>query len=95
MMTAIVYFIYGFRYGFKNDNGQLIQGISIHFISGTSNTNSENQIGNSVEKMSLPIEEWDDLKALNLKTFDQIKLTIQGFGRSARLVKVEKAENDD
>lgn len=95
MVSPDVFFTSAIKFDFVADNGKRITGVSVRFISGSEVMNSDTQIGSPLEKMSMPIDQWDDLKALNLKTFDRIKLVINGFGRNARLVRVERAEDND
>ena len=38
----------------------------------------------------MPADKWENLKSLDLQTFSKVKLTFEGFGRSMRLVNLEK-----
>lgn len=45
--------------------------------------------------MSMPIDAWESLQDQGLQTFSKVKLTFEGFGRSMRLVKLEKVDSND
>lgn len=81
-------------FDFLNDKGDRIKGISVRFID-PNDQGRKNQIGASVQKMTMPAEEWDNLKSQNLQTFSKVKLTFTGFGRSMRLIKLEKVDDHD
>lgn len=93
MIEVPVIFIGGLKYSFKDENGKLIEGVSVRFISDDDATSS-NFIGSKVQKMSMPIDQWDSLISQDIKTFSKVKLTLAGFGRSSRLVKVEKVQDN-
>ena len=93
MIEVPVIFIGGLKYSFKNENGKLIEGVSVRFISDDDATSS-NFIGSKVQKMSMPIDQWDSLISQDIKTFSKVMLTLAGFGRSSRLVKVEKVQDN-
>ena len=44
--------------------------------------------------MSMPIDQWDSLISQGIQTFSKVNLTLAGFGRSSRLVKVEKVQDN-
>ncbi|OYS67815.1 hypothetical protein, partial [Limosilactobacillus reuteri] len=73
-----------------NDDGKLIEGVSVRFIADEDSTNNDSFIGSRVQKMSMPIDQWDSLVSQGIQTFSKVELTLAGFGRSSRLVKVEK-----
>ena len=50
--------------------------------------------GSHVQKMTMPVEQWDSLISQGITTFSKIELTLAGFGRSSRLVKVEKVDDN-
>lgn len=83
-----------FFFDFLNDKGNRIKGISVRFID-PNDQGRENQIGASVQKMTMSADEWDNLKSQNLQTFSKVKLTFTGFGRSMRLIKLEKIDDND
>lgn len=78
-----------FLFDFLNEKGNRIKGVSVRFID-PNDQGRENQIGASVQKMTMSADEWDNLKSQNLQTFSKVKLTFTGFGRSMRLIKLEK-----
>lgn len=82
-----------FFFDFLNDKGNRIKGISVRFID-PNDQGRENQIGASVQKMTMSADEWDNLKSQNLQTFSKVKLTFTGFGRSMRLIKLEKIDDN-
>ena len=90
MFKVPVIFIGGLKYSFKNDDGKLIEGVSVRFITDEDSTNNDSFIGSRVQKMSMPIDQWDSLVSQGIQTFSKVELTLAGFGRSSRLVKVEK-----
>lgn len=94
MIKVPVIFIGGLKYRFKNDEGKLIEGVSVRFIADDSSTNSDNFIGSQVQKMSMPIDQWNSLVSQNIQTFSKVELTLAGFGRSSHLVKVEKVQDN-
>ena len=78
-----------FFFDFVNDKGNRIKGISVRFID-PNDRGRDNQIGASIQKMTMPADKWENLKSLDLQTFSKVKLTFEGFGRSMRLVNLEK-----
>lgn len=78
-----------FFFDFLNDKGNRIKGISVRFID-PNDRGRDNQIGASIQKMTMPADKWEKLKSLDLQTFSKVKLTFEGFGRSMRLVNLEK-----
>ncbi len=90
-MYVVAYLLNALKYDFKSDDGRQISGVSVRFIvpDDEEETNT-NQIGSSIQKMSMPLEKWESLQAQGLHTFSKVKLTFSGFGRHSRLVKVEK-----
>ncbi|MFR0608804.1 hypothetical protein ACLUV9_10575 [Limosilactobacillus balticus] len=78
-----------FFFDFLNEKGNRIKGVSVRFID-PNDQGRDNQIGASIQKMSMSADQWDNLKALDLHTFSKVKLTFEGFGRSMRLVGLEK-----
>lgn len=80
------------KFGFKTDAGQFLKGISVRFIVDEDSSNDENFIGSHVQKMTLPVEQWDSLVSQGITTFSKIELTLAGFGRSSWLVKIEKVD---
>ena len=61
MIKVPVIFIGGLKYRFKNDDGKMIEGVSVRFIADDDSSNDENFIGSRVQKMSMPIDQWDSL----------------------------------
>lgn len=94
MIKVPVIFIGGLKYSFRNDDGKLIEGVSVRFISDDGSANSDNFIGSRVQKMSMPIDQWDSLVSQGIQTFSKVELTLAGFGRTSRLVKVEKVSDN-
>lgn len=94
MIKVPVIFIGGLKYRFKNDDGKMIEGVSVRFIADDDSSNDENFIGSRVQKMSMPIDQWDPLISQGIQTFSKVNLTLAGFGRSSRLVKVEKVSDN-
>lgn len=94
MIKVPVIFIGGLKYRFKNDDGKMIEGVSVRFIADDDSSNDENFIGSRVQKMSMPIDQWDSLISQGIQTFSKVNLTLAGFGRSSRLVKVEKVSDN-
>lgn len=94
MIKVPVIFICGLKYSFRNDDGKLIEGVSVRFISDDGSANSDNFIGSRVQKMSMPIDQWDSLVSQGVQTFSKVELTLAGFGRTSRLVKVEKVSDN-
>lgn len=92
-MQIEAYLINLFRYNFKSDDGRQITGISVRFIVPEEG-GSDNQIGASIQKMSMPIDTWESLQDQGLQTFSKVKLTFSGFGRHSRLVNVEKVSDN-
>ena len=93
-MQIEAYLINLFKYNFKSDDDRQITGISVRFIVPEEG-GSDNQIGASIQKMSMPIDAWESLQDQGLQTFSKAKLTFEGFGRSMRLVKLEKVDSND
>ncbi|MFR0612724.1 hypothetical protein [uncultured Lactobacillus sp.] len=81
-------------FDFLNDKGNRIKGVSVRFID-PNDRGRDNQIGASIQKMTMSADQWDNLKAQNLQTFSKVKLTFEGFGRSMRLIKLEKIDDHD
>ena len=94
MIKVPVIFIGGLKFSFKNDEGRLIEGVSVRFITDDDSFNDEHFIGSRVQKMSMPIDQWDSLISQGIQTFSKVNLTLAGFGRSSRLVKVEKVQDN-
>lgn len=94
MINVPVIFIGGLKYQFRNDEGKLIEGVSVRFITDDDSINDENFIGSRVQKMSMPIEQWDSLISQGIQTFSKVNLTLAGFGRNSRLIKVEKVQDN-
>ncbi|PTM21989.1 hypothetical protein [Limosilactobacillus reuteri] len=94
MYSAIGFIVNYLKYGFKTENGQFIEGVSVRFVLPDEEQTNDDQVGASIQKMSLPIDAWESLNAQNLQTFSKVKFTFSGVGRSARLVKVEKVNDN-
>ena len=94
-MQIEAYLINLFKYSFKSDDGRQIAGVSVRFIVPDEEEANTNQIGASIQKMSMPIDAWESLQDQGLQTFSKVKLTFEGFGRSMRLVKLEKVDSND
>ena len=82
------------KFGFKTEAGQYLKGVSVRFIVDEDSNNDDNFIGSHVQKMTMPVEQWDSLISQGITTFSKIELTLAGFGRSSRLVKVEKVDDN-
>ena len=93
-MYITAYFLNALKYNFKSDDGRQITGVSVRFIAPDEEQVNSNQLGSSVQKMSMPIEEWESLQSQGFQTFSKVKLTFNGFGRRSRLVKVEKVQDN-
>ena len=93
-MFITAYFLSAIKYNFKSDAGRQIVGVSVRFIVPDEEETNTNQIASSVQKMIMPIDEWETLQAQGLQTFSKVKLTFSGFGRRSRLIKVEKVSDN-
>lgn len=93
-MQIEAYLINLFKYNFKSDDGRQITGISVRFIVPDEEQINDNQIGSSIQKMSMPIDAWESLQNQGLQTFSKVKLTFSGFGRHSKLVNVEKVSDN-
>lgn len=93
-MQIEAYLINLFKYNFKSDDGRQITGISVRFIVLDEEQINDNQIGSSIQKMSMPIDAWESLQNQGLQTFSKVKLTFSGFGRHSKLVNVEKVSDN-
>ena len=89
MYTAVGFIINYLKYGFKTDNGQFIEGVSVRFVLPDEEQINDDQVGATIQKMSLPIDAWE-----SLQTFSKVKLTFSGVGRQSHLVKVEKVTDN-
>ena len=76
MIKVPVIFIGGLKYRFKNDDGKMIEGVSVRFIADDDSSNDENFIGSRVQKMSMPIDQWDSLISQGIQTFSKVNLTL-------------------
>ena len=94
MYTAVGFIINYLKYGFKTENGQFIEGVSVRFVLPDEEQINDDQVGATIQKMSLPIDAWESLKAQDLQTFSKVKLTFSGVGRQSHLVKVEKVTDN-
>ena len=93
-MYITAYFLNALKYNFKSDEGRQITGVSVRFVVPDEEEVNGNQIGSSVQKISMPIEKWESLQNQGLQTFSKVKLTFSGFGRHSRLVNVEKVSDN-
>lgn len=93
-MFITAYFLSALKYNFKSDDGRQIAGVSVRFIVPDEEEANTNQIGSSVQKMTMPIDSWESLQDQGLQTFSKVKLTFSGFGRHSRLVNVEKVQDN-
>lgn len=93
-MYITAYFLNALKYNFKSDEGRQITGVSVRFVVPDEEEVNGNQIGSSVQKISMPIEKWESLQNQGLQTFSKVKLTFSGFGRHSRLVNVEKVQDN-
>ena len=85
-------FVGAMKFGFKTDAGKYIEGVSVRFIVNEDSTDDDNFIGARVQKMTMPVYQWDSLISQGITTFSKIELTLAGFGRSSRLIKVKKVD---
>ena len=93
-MDIVAILINLFFFDFLNEKGDRVKGVSVRFIDPNDH-GRDNQIGASIQKMTMSADQWKELKAQNLQTFSKVKLTFEGFGRSMRLVKLEKVDSND
>lgn len=93
-MYITAYFLNALKYNFKSDEGRQITGVSVRFVVPDEEEVNDNQIGASIQKMSMPIDSWESLQSQGLQTFSKVKLTFSGFGRHSRLVNVEKVSDN-
>ena len=88
-MDVVAILVNLFFFDFLNEKGDRVKGVSVRFID-PNDRGRDNQIGASIQKMTMPADKWEKLKSLDLQTFSKVKLTFEGFGRSMRLVNLEK-----